>query len=472
MNTFGNTLSEYLELLGITQIDLAEVIGCSRAMIYAILNDERKLSEAKFQKMLAGIPFSPEQDDNLRALYYTDKYPQGVLQKIFRLKQYLTHLRTDPEMLPLSDIIALPAQDTAVSGEKELQDIIAAMLLDDTGSYAITNFSYQAKPINEVCYTVLSHRTTPIDFQHIIRFEKNNSTTQNLENIFESVRYIKLRHTPLYYYSETVPIEICGLYPQYLITPDSVLLFHEKANCGIFIRTRDLINEVTATVRHFLPNCRPLAQITDNVLALKEYLTDTAESNILYSFSNFACFLPHAPRAYFEEIASPSLPNREALINIGYQHYAHLAPHYVEEFMTVRGIKRFTKDGMAANFPQDWLVPVSFETRIQVLRNFRKKASEGSLLLLNDDVVKVRDEFWSIDIGEQYLCIFGSISQDGNRFSGEYAMATKNRNIIADFRFFFDYLKRNHLYCTKEYAENFLDAQILECERLKNQDTE
>ncbi len=472
MNTFGNTLSEYLELLGITQIGAAEVIGCSRAMIYAILNDERKLSEAKFQKMLSGIPFSPEQDDNLRALYYTDKYPQGVLQKIFRIKQYLTHPRTDPEMLPLSNIIALPGRDTAVVGEKELQDIIAAMLLDDTCGYAITNFSYQAKPINEVCYTALSRRATPIDFQHIIRFEKNNSSTQNIENIFESIPYLRLRHSPLCHYAETVPLNIQGLYPQFLLTPDAALLFHEQANCGIFIRTRNIINEVTAAVRQFLPNCQPLAQITDNVLTLKEYLTDTAESNIIYSFSNFACFLPHAPREYFEEIANPSLPNREALINIGYQHYVHLAPHYVEEFMTVRGIKRFVKDGMAANFPQGWLVPVSYETRIQVLEDFKKRVSDGSLLLLTDDTVKVRDEFWSIDIGEHYLCIFGSISQDGNRFSGEYAIATKNRNIIADFRFYFDYIKRNRLYCDKEYAENFLDAQILECERLKNQDAE
>lgn len=471
MNTFGNTLGEYLELLGITQIGAAELIGCSRSMIYAILNDERKLSEAKFQNMLSAIPFSPAQADALRALYYEDKYPQGVMQKVFRIKNYLRRPRTDAPAPALPRAVRLPGQDTAISGEREIQEMIAAMLTDKECTEAITNFSYQARTINNTFFATLAHRTAPINFQHIIRFEKDNHSTLNIENIFESVRYLKLRHNPLYYYTETVPITIRGLYPQFLVTPTAVLLFHEKANFGIFLKTPAIVSEVAHSVRQFLPNYQPLAQITDNILALKEYLTDTAESNIIYSFSNFACFLPHAPREYFDEIANPDLPNREAMINIGYQHYVHLAPHYVEEFMTVRGIKRFTKDGMAANFPQSWLVSASYETRIQVLKDFRQRVCDGSLLLLNDDVVSVSDDFWSIDIGERYLCVFGSISQDENRFSGEYAIATKNRNIIADFRFYFDYIKRNRLYCTKEFAVNFLDAQILECERLKNQES-
>ena len=82
MNTFGSKLNEYLDILGITQVKAAQVAGCSRAMIYSVLNDERNLSEDKFQTMLAELPFSETQADVLRKLYYADKYPKGVIEKI------------------------------------------------------------------------------------------------------------------------------------------------------------------------------------------------------------------------------------------------------------------------------------------------------------------------------------------------------------------------------------------------------
>lgn len=471
MDTFGNKLSEYFDALGVTQVRAAEVTGCSRAMIYSVLNDEKKLSEEKFQTMLAEIPFSAPQADTLRRLFYADKYPKGVIEKIFCIKNYLSGALPKPAGYKLPETFSLPSAQTAVDGEREICDLAAAMIGDEDCRTIYTNFSYRAANFDGAVYAALCKRKTPVSFQHILCFESSNRSAVNIQNIFESVRYIRLRHPPLYYYVEEIPRRLHVLYPHFLLTDRAVLLFHEKADIGIYLTDPAIIKEVISAVEQFLPNCKPLARINESVLDLQSDLMKTSEAKVQFCLSGFVCDLPHAPREYFDALARPDLPNREMLIEIAHKHYSRYSEFYHNIYIPLRAVETFAREGMTMNFPQNWVVPLPYEYRIGVLKNFRDRLTSkiGRVVLLNDSLLQLPDKFWGLDVSAHNLSFFGSISEDGSQYAGEFSMFTNNRNIIADFRFYIDYLMRNKLYCSPAYAADYIDAQILQCEQRRNE---
>lgn len=471
MNTFGSKLNEYLDILGITQVKAAQVAGCSRAMIYSVLNDERNLSEDKFQTMLAELPFSETQADVLRKLYYADKYPKGVIEKIYCIKNYLSGALPKPAGHKIPKTVSLPSAQTAVDGEREICDLAAAMIGDEDCRTVYTNFSYRAANFDGAVYAALCKRKTPVNFQHILCFESSNRSTVNIQNIFESVRYIRLRHSPLYYYVEDIPRRLHVLYPHFLVTEKAVLLFHEKLNIGLYLTEPTVIQEVMSAIRQFLPNCKPLAHINETVLDLQSDLMKAFEVKVQFCLSGFVCDLPHAPYDYFDALASPDLPNREMLIEIARNYYSRYSDLYHDIYIPLRAVETFAKEGMTLNFPQNWIVPLPYEYRIGVLKNFRDRLTRktGRVVLLNDSLLQLPDKFWGLDVSAHNLSFFGSISEDGSQYAGEFSIFTNNRSIIADFRFYMDFVMRNKLYCSPDYAAEYIDSLILQCEQRKNE---
>ena len=131
MKSFGTLLTEYLEKLEITQSYAAQLIGCSRAMIYSVLNDEKKLTEAKFQHLLTIFDFTDEQISNLRFAYYKDKYPAGAIERIYRINQFMEgrHQCENPRK---AEPALIPSESCAVSGTQNLEALISAVILDKT----------------------------------------------------------------------------------------------------------------------------------------------------------------------------------------------------------------------------------------------------------------------------------------------------------------------------------------------------
>lgn len=132
-------------------------------------------------------------------------------------------------------------------------------------------------------------------------------------------------------------------------------------------------------------------------------------------------------------------------------------------------LERFAADGRVYNFPMSWTQPMEYSDRQKVFELIKKYAGGDNpkIRILYDNNMKLADKCMSIDIFERYMSIAGSMAGDSDHYCGEYSIFIKNTNIISDFRFYVDYIKRNNIHLKPEIAVSFMDSLMLECERNK-----
>ncbi|MCD7774937.1 MAG: helix-turn-helix domain-containing protein [Clostridiales bacterium] len=109
MNSFGEVLNKSLEEAGISQIAAAKAAGVSRAMIYNIINlPDKALSEGKFLKMIGELPFTDAQTERLRKEYYRPKYPDGLIENIYPIREYMAGAFPDIARTKEDDFVPPP----------------------------------------------------------------------------------------------------------------------------------------------------------------------------------------------------------------------------------------------------------------------------------------------------------------------------------------------------------------------------
>lgn len=466
MKNFGTILNECFEKLEITQSSAAQLIGCSRSMIYSVLNGEKNLTEAKFQNMLASISFTDQQISQLRYAYYKDKYPVGVIDKIFKIHYYLSgqHERTSSFTISLTPI---PDSSAAVTGQLELMGIISALILDESTKNITTNFSFDDKLTDDTVFSALIKRENDINFRHIIVFDSANTSDTNISNLFLSLRYIRRRFNPFYCYSE-LTTTVGDIYPYYFVTDTHAFFFNTDMNCGMIITENDIVRSVNGMLSVILGKCQPLSSFPTDVFELKSSITKVSSNKITSALGNSACILPFVPEM-IENIANDDLPNRDLLIKIAVDHYKKLGKHSGSVLFPQSSLERFAANGRVYNFPLSWTKPMTYEDRQKVFNILKEYAAgeDPKIKVLNDNNLKISDDCFSIDIFERYMSIAGSIEDSENRYSGEYSIFIKNTSIISDFRFFDDFIKRNKIYLPSDIILSYMDSLILECERNK-----
>lgn len=465
MKDFGVILNEYLEKLEITQSNAAQLIGCSRSMIYSVLNGEKQLTESKFQNMLSVFNFTDEQISKLRYAYYKDKYPTGAIDRIFQICHYMAghHEKETSINIP---VLQITSSSVSVKGKQELAGLISAIILDENVKVITTNFSFKDKTTDDAVFNALTKRKNSVDFRHIITFDSSNKSDVNIRNLFLSLRYIRHGFNPLYRYSDKITDD--SIYPYYIITDKYVLFFNSEHSCGMFITEEDIIRSTSEMAKSVLDNCSPLAQYPVDVFELKNSVTKVSSNRISYALGNSACILPLVPEK-IESFAADDLPNKDLLIKIAVDHYTKLSQHTGTVLFPLSALERFAKEGKVYNFPLSWTKPMSFENRQYVLDILKKYVSGDNpkIKILHDHSVGLSDKYFSLDIFERYMSIAGSLADSKAPYCGEFSVFIKNTNIISDFRFYIDYIRRNRIHLKPEIAAAYMDSLKLECERNK-----
>lgn len=466
MKDFGVILNECFEKLEITQSNAAQLIGCSRSMIYSVLNGEKNLTESKFQNMIATINFTDEQISRLRYAYYKDKYPLGVIDKIFKLHYFLSGRHERTNSITISPL-PIPDSSSAVTGKWELLSIIAALILDDKTKKITTNFSFKDNLTDDVVFSALIEKKDDIDFRHIIVFDSSNTSDTNISNLFLSLRYIRRGFNPLYCYSE-LTTTVGDIYPYYFVTDTHVFFYNTDLSCGMLITERDIVCSVNDMLSVILSKCQPLSSYPTDVFELKNSITKVSSNKISSALGNSACIIPFVPEM-IENIANDELPDRELLIKIAVDHYKKLGMHSGPVLFPQSALERFAADGRVFNFPLSWTKPMTYADRQKVFKILKKYVcgDNPKIRVLHDNSMKIADACFSIDIFERYMSIAGSLDNSENNYCGEYSIFIKNTSIISDFRFFEDFIKRNRLYLPSDIAVSYMDSLILECERNK-----
>lgn len=309
MNSFSEILNEYFEKLEITQSSAAQIIGCSRSMLYSVLSGEKNLTESKFQRMISEIPFTDEQITKLRYSYYKDKYPAGTIDRIFAINYFMSGQRENEHGIIMSPS-ALPDTPGTIIGEPELLRITAAIVSDEEAGIIMTNFPYENKNIDDTVFAALTGRKNHVDFRHIIEFSHSNKSSKNIANLFLSLRYIRHGFNPFYCFSDNDIQCENDLYPYFILTDRYAFFFNTHINCGMFINEESIVRSSRGIADTYLEKCEPLATYPTDVFELKSTITKVSSNKISHAFGSSACIIPFVPEM-IEKIADRSLPNRE-----------------------------------------------------------------------------------------------------------------------------------------------------------------
>ena len=436
-------------------------------MIYSVLAGEKNLTEPKFQHMLSAIPFTDEQITQLRYAYYRDKYPVGAIDRIFKINYYMSGQR-DTERSVTVPASSLPAVSGAVIGEWEILSTIAAVISDEKATVITTNFSFESKSMDDTVFAALTGRKSKADFRHIIEFLNNNESHINISNLFLSLRYIRRKYNPYYCYCDISDNKANECYPYFILTDRYAFFFNTAMHCGMFITEESIVKATNGMADAFLENCLPVATYPSDVFELKSSITKVSANKISSAFGSSACIIPFIPDM-IEKIADKDLTNRELLIKIAVDHYTKLGQHSGTVLFPQAALERFAADGRVYNFPLSWTQPLEYADRRKVFDIIKTHATgeNPKIRILYDSNVKVPDMCMSIDIFERYMSIAGSLDTDSDYYCSEYSIFIKNTNIISDFRFYIDFIKRNRLHLSPELALSYMDSLMLECERNK-----
>lgn len=473
MLSFAETLSGFLKESGFSQKMVADMCGCSRTMIYAVLNSKKQMSEAAFQTLVHEVPLTEEQKKRLRVAYYSDKYPPGIVSKLDLISKRFSSIR-----VPIVDLSSFSAnnafaEDTAILTKRNLIIIIRSLIPELAKQHEhaeiYTNYPYSEREIDDAVYETLRGIDSPVVFKHIIPHEISGKSDNNVSMIFDSLRYIKLRHVPLVLESadtEYNPSEI--LYRYYFLGNSFLILFNSDSSGGILLRSPQVISAAQQKIRLIAEACKPLSVLPENYLMLRELLAQSGKLSLQASIDNYVCVGRFINEDILNAIARPDVPNREALIKIAVHHYDLIneIPSF-PMFFTAQGFRSFAATGLTQEFPANWTVPMPPEYRKQILRKYIElvSAEKQEMFILNDNLLRfASNERFSIELYGSGMFVLGSISDKSHSYLGEYVSFFSDDSIIAPFKAYLDYIQRNELYYNREYSIHFLNDLIYECD--------
>ncbi|MCD7775101.1 MAG: helix-turn-helix transcriptional regulator [Clostridiales bacterium] len=471
MNGFGEVFGKCLDEAGISQIAAAEAAECSRAMIYSVINGEKMLSENKFQTMVRELAFSDMQMENLRRSYYESKYPDGVIDKIYRIREYLREDETDDKKNFDGVEPYLPDKTCTIRGLSLLCRTIIGIVYGSKAKI-ITNYPFSNTDADNAFFSALSAADEDMDFIHIVEFEADNKSPRNIDNLFKSIRYIRKKYVPLMYYGNSGDGIGSELLPYFIVSDKYAAFFDADFSMAVFSNEETIVNGVFVLAEKIVGKCKYIGMLNDNIFDMKNFVQCADVAGTVSSMSNFTFFLPYASVDILKSIAPPNLDpaNRDILVELILNHYKGCAGGKMKRMMSVQGLETFAREGIIADFPKSMTVPMPCKYRIEVLETILQQCEQSpeSCVFLDNTVLNVPDECFGIILFHNNFQICGSLP-NSDTFVGQYVITDKNKNIQRDFKYFMDFIVRNRLYIPFEQIKLRINDLILECRRMQEQ---
>lgn len=466
MEKFGDALGEYLNSLGLSQTKAADALDVSRAMLYSVLKNEKRLSEDNFRKLMSAIPFSDAQKRALRKLYYRDAYPAGTIDKIYCI---MDHLSKGDEGFVLDDVpvsASLPERTKYVSGETEILSLIKSVILDENQKNIYTNYPFLKRKIDSAVFNALKRAPKKEKFVHFVEFEDDDKTTLNIDNLFSAEKYVKMGYIPLWFYSGAYADEPLQMYPFFFLSDDFLFMFSAKYSSGPVIVEKDIISGAVEKVERFALDCGELGKVCENIFDFRDAVIFYGGYSPIASISKRICAIGRSDPAVINDIIKDDIRGREQIVKMGIDHYSALLKTDFSIYTTKEGIKSFIKDGYATEIPRELLKPMPYSRRIEVLKRFSDmyETAEVESLIMDDDILNYGDDYTSVELFTDIVMLAGSVDDGDKSFSGQYFVIMKDGRILSDFLSYIDFIKRNRLYVKKQVACEFLKQQIYECE--------
>jgi hypothetical protein len=465
---FGAVFKDCIQQTNNSVAWFAREIGMNRGMLYNIWDGKRKLPEERLHQLLRAHVFTPVQEQRLRETYYRAVYGEEAFERLLFIKNALARM-TQPEITPVlpKDPYRPQGAIEAISNVARMAKALRFMLeteLAESSPHIDTNYPFSAVAIDDLVYTILKKNDQAVQFRHIISFEQDGQSVHNLQNLFASLRYCKLRHSPLYRYAAAA--QNC-MYPCFFITNRHALLFHPEGNNGLFISEPEVVATISLNVSQQMAACTPLALFLTNEMELQQIY---AQKSLLKQdgggFSWWPCLVGFMDFKLLDQVAAPDIPARNAVLQIIESFYRTLLNNASAPlFFTPQGFRAFAATGQFHEASERFLLQASPTLRAEILGRVSGliETRKFNILLLDETEVAYPQNF-CLDFYGNGLCARGTISEFSDGFSGEYTIFLDDAAMLQDFENFKDYIQRNRFYYPQEWTLQLLEELRAKCD--------
>jgi len=462
-------LNQYIEAHHITKTEIAERCSYDYRTLLKNLKGEggRGVSEEQLHLILNAFPFTPQERKAVYRAYFEEKsslYGPTMMKRITLIEDSLNQLASSShkyvslltEDIFENEISTLSSNQRILSA---IKFIFAKELRRDDAPLIYTNFPFRLNEIDDFVFSFLEQSERQIDFMHFIPWDEVDDDVHNLRRLFRSLRYCKLRYSPLRFKSnlQRTTSPSC-LYSCFFVTSEYLLLFSHKAGKGILIRNADAVSTHIDFSKQLASECDPLADFPKNEIELMENVAKHSKTQLCFAFGRTPCMGPFFDNELLFDLLNPKLPGRsmvaEAVIHF-FQKYLEFKPSL---YYALQGVEEFCKTGRFCEASENFLhsAPVSHRKSLmgKIIKSIEN--DDASIRLIDEKYLSLPEDI-GIAIHRDGMSIVGAISQDSSGFQGEYSILIDDSQLFEAFRNFEDYIRRNGYTLSKEEALNYFE---------------
>lgn len=460
MKNFGMILDETASENNWSKSLFAKSLGLNRGNYYKIISGQIRMTEDMFYKMFDNNKFTKIQESLLKEAYWRESYRSDVLEHILFIKDSFDELSKDPVCVKKLGAYTPNSSCDTIIGITSIVKAIEFILndeLENESPQIFTNYPYENKNIDNHVFEILSKSQKKVDFQHIVRFNTDNTSTKNLSNVFSSIKYARMNYNTYYYYiNNMLADEIDILYSGFFISSKYVLLLNSSESIGILSSEPDMLKASITAAELVFQRSKPLVSYFENAFTFKNEL-EKHQIHLTGSFDSIPCIVSYADATIVDAMIRDNIPNRDLIVQSIIHHFSILsgetAKNY-DKFYTVSGTKFFADTGetyvaqhdIAPEFP-----PEIRAVLISRLLEAFKNDLERKMHFIDETKFTIPMSF-ILECSESAVQIAMTTNND-NSFYGQGLITITDPSILSDFNNFIQYLIKAGYCLPDDYIE-------------------
>lgn len=472
MKRFGELLRSYIKKSGYSNYALAQKAGINRTTLQKVLSGERAPSPEFLNKIIIYLRLTPEESE---ALFNKIEAIQTG-ENIYARRQFIRHLlESTSSSLSSGEYIAGNHMLTGATGllsripDQQLTYGIQAVthLLNELVMQECT----EPSPTMLACITgrlpvlnqVLMHAhlycpsISRLRVKHLTSILKEEEHTDfpsaNLEilsNLLPIAGLSEFGYEISYFYGEHVLTDVTRMaFPFYIVFTGTVVLL--SADCGTALCCKD-----DSVIYHFRnlfeaaqSNTMPLITRCPNAPDILPHMIQMAENDpALYVLEYHPCLPAYFTEDIIRGFTRPDVPEYEHIVQI-LVYRAHQLQNLTNHtcLFNKSGLLDFVKTGYLADFPREYVFPLSTEARKYLLEELYSEIASGRQRhrMVNPLMFPISEHLTCILHENKGLDFSGF----ANNCSSYNYIHIEEQSLLEAFSDFFQYLVTSPLVCSQ-----------------------
>ena len=467
---FHELFSEAINKTGWSKNYISQTFNINRGTLYKYISGDLFVPKDVFLMLLEKMKIGRAEQDELFEKYFFEYFGSKKINRLRYIQKALSEL--DENCLPIKDFDG--SYDDSFDGQKirclnSKKDIIACLryVLKKAGeSEIVTNYRYFDKEVDDAVFQFLSENKK-LNIQHLLVFDKESNSLNNLNNIFGSIRWLRHQINPIYCYAYKDVVDFIP-FPYYFAVDSYCLLFSFKNGCGIYIKDKNVFDDINNSADRFIKKSRPLAVFPNSIIDMKNEVLRQVNGTLESAWCMYPCLSIVADEEFISSVVRRELPDYELLVKVCVQHYKSLKSGNQKNYFSARGLQMFAKTGRVSEAPAAFLNNAPVEQRLRFFYKLKTLINEGRLMILDDSLFQM-PYMVSVSLFGSAVQILGEFADipDELKCAGNYIITLEDRVLESDILDFGEYPCSNRFFYSAYAAESYVDSLILFCEQIK-----